>query len=57
MATKNKNMNYIRKLEIVIRTEMQTYNRMKIQRFSLNMKYLNKLQNKTSKELNIIDHN
>ena len=54
MTTKNKNMSYIRKLEIVIRTEMQKYNKLKIQRFSLNMKYLNKLQNKTNKELNII---
>ena len=54
MATKNKNMSYIRKLEIVIKNEMQKYNKLKIQRFSLNMEYLNKLQNKTNKELNII---
>ena len=54
MPTKNKNMNYIRKLEIVIRTEMQKYKKMKIQRFSLNMKYLDKLQNKTNKEVKII---
>ena len=54
MTTKNKTMSYIRKLEIVIKNEMQKYNKMKIQRFSLNMKYLNKLQNKTNKELNII---
>ena len=54
MTTKNKNMSYIRKLEIVIRTEMRKYNKLKIQRFSLNMKYLNKLHHKTNKELNII---
>ena len=54
MTTKNKNMNYIRKLEIVIKHEMQKYNKMNIQRFSLNMKYLHKLQNKTDKELNLI---
>ena len=43
MATKNNTMSYIRKLETVIRTEMHKYNKLKIQRFSLNMKYLNKL--------------
>ena len=55
MATKNKTMSYIRKLEIVIKNEMQKYNKLKIQRFSLNMKYLNKLQNKTNKDLNLIE--
>ena len=55
MTTKNKTMSYIRKLEIVIKNEMQKYNKMKIQRFSLNMKYLDKLQNKTNKELNLIE--
>ena len=54
MTTKNKTMSYIRKLEIVIKNEMQKYNKMKIQRFSLNMEYLNKLQHKTNRELDII---
>ena len=40
MARNDKNMNYIRKLEIVIRNEMQKHNKIKIQRFNLNMKYL-----------------
>jgi len=48
-------MSHIRKLEIVIKNEMQKYNKLKIQRFSLNLKYLNKLQHKTNKELNIIN--
>ena len=54
MTTKNKNINYIRKRETVIRTEMQKYNKLKIQRFSLNMEYLNTLQHKSKNDLNII---
>ena len=55
METKNKNMSYIRKPGIVIRNEMQTYNKLKVHRFSLNMKYLNRLQIKTNKDVNIIE--
>ena len=53
MDTKNKTMSYIRKLEIVIKHEMHKYDNM-IQRFSLNMKYLNKLQKRTNNELSVI---